>query len=197
MRSAPFGLLPPGRPPQVAFDMAAEAAGYTHGHPTGQLASGAFAATIAGLVAGHDLDAALDGAMELLAGHDGHQETTEALTRARSGPSTVEALGEGWVAEEALAIGVHAALSHPGPGQVLDALALAVTHSGDSDSTGSICGNLLGAWHGHSALPAALAFEVEGRGTILQLADDLVWELTAPGQLHGDWGPHTRWTHRY
>ena len=57
---------------------------------------------------------------------------------------------------------------------MLDALSLAVTHSGDSDSTGAICGNILGAWHGESALPAELVLTVEGRDTITRLADDLV-----------------------
>jgi ADP-ribosylglycohydrolase len=91
----------------------------------------------------------------------------------------------------------YAALVHQGPSEVRDALALAVTHSGDSDSTGALCGNLLGALHGDTALPPGLAFEVEGRGTILQLADDLVWEFTQPDQLDGELGPQTRWTERY
>lgn len=200
MRSAPFGLLPPVWSRRRIFDLAAEAAGYTHGHPTGKLASGAFAAVVAGLVAGDDLATAVDAALAILAEHDGHEETSAALAAARElgpGAGDLDRLGEGWVAEEALAMGVAAALAFPGPDQVLDALALAVSHGGDSDSTGSICGNLLGAWHGDSALPAVLAFEVEGRGTILQLADDLVWELTVPRQLHGDHGPRTRWTDRY
>jgi ADP-ribosylglycohydrolase len=64
--------------------------------------------------------------------------------------SRMETLGGGWVAEEALAMAVAAALTHPGPDQVLDALAFAVTHSGDSDSTGAICGNILGALHGET-----------------------------------------------
>ena len=92
---------------------------------------------------------------------------------------------------------IYAALAYPEPSQVLDALALAVTHSGDSDSTGAICGNILGALHGETALPPKLAFEVEGRGTILTLADDFIYEFTAGGRLHGDYGPVTRWTQRY
>ena len=92
---------------------------------------------------------------------------------------------------------IYAALERPEPGEVLDALSLAVTHSGDSDSTGAICGNILGALHGETALPAELAFEVEGRGTILELADDFIYEFTAGGRLHGDHGPSTRWTDRY
>jgi hypothetical protein len=39
--------------------------------------------------------------------------------------------------------------------------------------------------------------EVEGRGTILELADDFAMEFTQESQLHGDYGPHTRWTRRY
>src|SRR5205085_8529765 len=56
MRSAPFGLIPldlfgtpvadSGEPASTLFRMAAEAAGYTHGHPTGKLASGALAAIV-------------------------------------------------------------------------------------------------------------------------------------------------------
>ncbi|MFN8027118.1 MAG: ADP-ribosylglycohydrolase family protein [Acidimicrobiia bacterium] len=54
----------------------------------------------------------------------------------------IEALGAGWVAEEALAIGVYCALVAT---DLRAGLLLAVNHSGDSDSTGSIAGNLLGA----------------------------------------------------
>jgi ADP-ribosylglycohydrolase len=109
----------------------------------------------------------------------------------------IEALGGGWVAEVALAIAIYATLVHPGPEDVLKALSLAVSHSGDSDSTGAICGNILGALHGESALPVELLFELEGRGTLLELADDFINEFTKSGQLHGDYGPYTRWNTRY
>jgi len=39
---------------------------------------------------------------------------------ASTGPRTVERLGGGWIAEEALAIAVYAALVHPEPEQVID-----------------------------------------------------------------------------
>lgn len=204
MRVAPFGLLP-RMSAEWAFDSAAQAAGYTHGHVTGKLASGALAAIIHELNQGADLNAALDSAQALLAGKPGHEETSTALAAARElaagdlgrGPVTVELLGGGWIAEEALAIGVYCALAYPEPDQFLDALALAVTHSGDSDSTGAICGNLLGVLHGETALPPELLFAVEGRGTILELADDFVLEFTRADRLHGDYGPHTAWRDRY
>ena len=61
MRVAPFGLLPAKWfSAEWAFDSAAQAAGYTHGHPTGKLASGALAAIVHEICHGADLDAALD-----------------------------------------------------------------------------------------------------------------------------------------
>ncbi len=204
MRVAPFGLLPPvGAPEDWYFDAAAEAAGYTHGHPTGRLAAGALGTIVHRLVAGDDLDSGLDAALEMLARRN-DVETVTALKAARvrardASPSVaaVESLGGGWVAEEALAIAVYAALVCPAPEQFLDALETAVTHSGDSDSTGSICGNILGAWHGETALPPELVFAVEGRGTILELADDLVLEFTRSERLHGEYLPETGWRGRY
>lgn len=204
MRSAPFGLLPYEGNGEWVFDAAAESAGYTHGHPTGKLASGALALLVHEIVQGADLDGALDSTLELLERKAHHEETSGALKKARElaasaapTPATVELLGGGWIAEEALAIGVYAALAHPEPEQFLDALALSVTHSGDSDSTGAICGNLLGALHGETALPAELVFAVEGRGVILQLADDLILEFTRGRHLHGEYGPETAWRNRY
>lgn len=203
MRSAPFGLLRDW-PAQHVLDVAAEAAAVTHGHSTGQLAAGALALMIRHLVDDADLEGALEETLAELSRREGHQECTSALRRARElaacGPGTaeqLESLGGGWVAEEALAIAVYAALAFPGPDDMLDALSLAVTHSGDSDSTGSICGNLLGALHGETALPAELLFRVEGRTVITRLADDLALELTRGYRLHGDYGPVTAWTEHY
>src|SRR5690242_313727 len=194
MRVAPFGLLPDTYSTEWVFDAAAEAAGYTHGHPTGKLASGALAALVHEVCRGAGLAEALDVTAEVLAAREGHEETSEALADARelaalpSGQVTVEQLGGGWIAEEALAIGVYAALAYPESEQVLDALALAVTHSGDSDSTGAICGNILGALHGETALPSELAHAVEGRSVILQLADDFALEFSQAD---------TAWADRY
>ena len=204
MRSAPFGLVLGGLI-RWQFDAAGEAAGYTHGHRTGRLAAATFAAIVGGVVRGEPLEKAVVEAMQLLAHYEGHEETMAALQRARAAardepkpsPEALESLGEGWIAEEALAMAVYVALTHPRPDRMLDALALAVSHSGDSDSTGSICGQLLGALHGETALPPELAFAVEGRSTIVELADDVALEFTSGGRLHSDGGPHTGWTERY
>ncbi|MCZ0985844.1 ADP-ribosylglycohydrolase family protein [Streptomyces diastatochromogenes] len=121
---------------------------------------------MAHLVAGDSLEGAVLSTLRLLGRHPGHEETSaalrEALDLAADGSPTAEkaeSLGAGWVAEEALAIGVYCALAEP---RVKDALLLSVNHSGDSDSTGSICGNLLGARHGDVGLPHAWVERVEG-----------------------------------
>ncbi|MGF0169061.1 ADP-ribosylglycohydrolase family protein [Streptomyces sp. Marseille-Q5077] len=177
MRSAPFGLV---NSADGAFAMAARAAQITHGHPTGYYAAGALAAIVAHLVSGDSLEGAVLRTLRLLARHPGHEETSAALTEAvdlagQGAPTAekVETLGEGWVAEQALAIGVYCALVTP---TVRDALLLSVNHSGDSDSTGSICGNLLGARYGDHGLPHEWVERVEGRAQIAALADDLAAE---------------------
>jgi ADP-ribosylglycohydrolase len=178
MRSAPFGLRP-GMEPRQVFAEAVAGAVLTHGHPSGYLAAGAFAVIIAALTEGAGLAGAVAGALGELRSWPGHEETAEALAAAREaaaaghpGPGAVERLGAGWTAEEALAIGVYAALAFPGPEQVRDALLLAVNHSGDSDSTGSVCGNLAGTWHGEQALPPGWLAELEGRPVIEHAAAD-------------------------
>jgi ADP-ribosylglycohydrolase len=200
MRSAPFGLLV-GWEPQLVFQLAVECATQTHGHPTGYLAAGAFAVIVHAVAQGDPLDAAVQRALAQLTAYQGHEETTEALQRAlgavRQGLPTaerVESLGQGWTAEEALAIGVYCALVAE---DVRHGLLLAVNHSGDSDSTGSICGNLLGVQHGETALPPAWVVELEGRATILELADDFAMEMTQGAALHGADALSSAWLARY
>ncbi|WP_431947635.1 ADP-ribosylglycohydrolase family protein [Actinacidiphila sp. bgisy167] len=199
-RSAPFGLLV-GWEPQLVLQLAAECAAQTHGHPTSAVAAGAFAVIIHGLARGQTLDGAVQHALALIAARPGHEETSAALQAAlgavRQGlpsPERVESLGTGRTAEEALAIGVYCALVAE---DVRHGLLLAVNHSGDSDSTGSICGNLLGARDGETALPPAWVAELEGRGTILQVADDFAMELTQGAVLHGPGGASAAWLRRY
>lgn len=205
MRSAPFGLIAP-RPydsPERCFRYAVDCAVLTHGHPTGYLAAGMFAAIVRCLVEGSSLPDAVTRSREILVTYEHHQETLAAVDAAveaaRSAPSAeaVEKLGGGWIAEEALAIGLYSALVYAEPARFREALRLAVNHSGDSDSTGSIAGNLLGTLHGETALPPEWLFKLEGRPTILMLADDFALEQTQSDQLHGEYGPDTGWHGRF
>jgi ADP-ribosylglycohydrolase len=178
MRSAPFGLAGVG--PDLAFTTAARGAQLTHGHPTGYLAAGAFAALVDRMVSGVELPIALQQTITQLAAFPAGAEIVAALTRAvelSEGVATaekVEQVGAGWIAEECLAIAVYCALYAARTGDTRGALLLSVNHSGDSDSTGAVAGNLIGAAHGVSGLPMDWASEVEGRDVLVQVADDLV-----------------------
>ncbi|MBX6391277.1 MAG: ADP-ribosylglycohydrolase family protein, partial [Frankia sp.] len=111
----------------------------------------------------------------------GARETRDALVTAvkladaaTGGPRAedVEAVGAGWIAEEALAIAVYCALACAG--DVVAGLLAAVNHGGDSDSTGAITGNLLGAAYGAQSLPADWVAELEALQIVNRVADDLI-----------------------
>ena len=160
-----------------AFELACQAAAITHGHPTGQLASGTFAAIVMKLLVGVQLPQAIDAALEHLKEHPGHEETLHAMQQAcrlasetPNDADVLARLGGGWIAEEALAIAVYCALSAK---DFRSGVTLAVNHSGDSDSTGSIAGQLLGAIHGTHAIPSSWISPLELKEVIEEMADDL------------------------
>ncbi|WP_198586897.1 ADP-ribosylglycohydrolase family protein [Glycomyces xiaoerkulensis] len=173
MRSAPFGLLAPT--PERAYELAADCSAITHGHRTAGVAAGALAMTVAHLLRGERAQKAVSHTMLHLRRNLDRSETVDAMQRAYElagneppGPNSCAPLGEGWVAEEALAIAVYCLL---GTDDARTALIASVSHGGDSDSTGAILGNLLGAAYGHAAIPADWVGTVEGRDTIAALAD--------------------------
>ncbi|MFJ5531692.1 ADP-ribosylglycohydrolase family protein [Streptomyces sp. NPDC093261] len=200
VRSAPFGLLV-GWDPQLVLQLTIECAAQTHGHPTAYLAAGAYGVIVHALARGEILDAAVQRALALLAPRPGHQPVAEALQRAlgavRQGMPTaarVEELADGATAEGALAVAVYCALVGE---DVRHALCLAVNHGGPSAAAGALTGGLLGALHGETALPPAWLAELEGRPTMLVLADDFAMEMTQGPALHGPSGSSPGWLERY
>lgn len=168
-----------------SFNLACEASGLTHGHPTGQLTAGVMAALVFDLLDGVGLQAAIDHVLPLLRVRNRHEETLVAIRQAvalsQTDTAPAEAicqLGEGWVAEEALAIGLYCALKAT---DVETGVIMAVNHDGDSDSTGLIAGHLLGAIHGVSSIPRRWLDPLELRAVIEEVADDLAtaggWRL--------------------
>lgn len=98
----------------------------------------------------------------------------------KSDAENIRLLGEGWTGEEAWAIALYCALRHMD--SVEDAIIASVNHDGDSDSTGSICGNIMGAIYGYEAIRRQRIFCPPGKeleqtlelsDIILALADDL------------------------
>ena len=173
MRAAPAGLAPPSR----RFDLGCEVAAITHSHPDGIYPGGALAVIVGALFDGEDLASAVHAAETELSRPPRAAATLAALRAGREVGSRglpsvadLEALGCGWVGEEALAIAVACAIgSYDRPGR---ALVASVNHSGDSDSTGSICGNILGAAHGTKWLLPSWLEHLELRDVITQIARD-------------------------
>ena len=102
----------------------------------------------------------------------------------------MERLGAGWIAEEALAISVYSALvAHDFASGVL----LAVNHSGDSDSTGAITGNLLGAALGFEAIPIGWRRRLGGHEVVEGVAGDLVQQFAEPATTPFDPDRYPPW----
>jgi ADP-ribosylglycohydrolase len=176
MRVAPAGVF---YIKKNAFNMAAQFAALTHGHPSGYLSAGALAYMIALILEGQDIEAAAKGTLAELRSHENHYECSRSLSLAlelsRSSLSDVDAiyqLGEGWVGEEALGIAIYCALKYQN--DFKRAVIAAVNHSGDSDSTGAITGNILGAYLGLNDIPEDWIQKVELKEVLIQIADDLL-----------------------
>lgn len=171
MRVAPIGLIV-----DHPFAVANRTCALTHGHVSGWLAGGAFAEMIAALTRGATLlEAVHVGRASVLPSAESEVRAAidAALHAADSSPvsaQTVESLGAGWVAEEALAIGVYCALVAK---DFRHGVSLAATHSGDSDSTAELTGQLLGTRGGLAAIDDSLLTPLEARSLIEQIATDL------------------------
>jgi len=175
MRIAPVGLV---EPPERVFDTACNIAAITHGHPTGYLAAGCMALIIQEIISGQGLLAAMEKTGQVLEAHEHHHACAHALAKAldayRHQPvtfKTVASLGQGWIAEEALAIGLYCTLA--AGTDFNKGITLAVNHGGDSDSTGAITGNLLGTLLGRAAIPEQYLAKLELVSLIEEIAGDL------------------------
>ena len=118
----------------------------------------ALAALIRVLVDRRELTRALAETIYLLSHFQKSEEVIEAMKLAISlaeAPAVdpaedIHKLGEGWVGEEALAIGVYSVLRAR---SFREAIIIAANHNGDSDSTASIAGQIWGAKDGLEGIP--------------------------------------------
>ena len=184
MRAAPFGLIGEGEGAPTAFQMAAEAAALTHGHPSGYLSAGVVAAMVhfvsrgvSWIGTGQPGGEVIARSSELLGDYRGHEETLGAIRRAVARASEqprhggvaeqVETLGGGWTGDEALAISLFAFLRAR---SFTEAVCAGANHSGDSDSTAAIAGQLWGATHGLEGIPHDWVMAIDVLRPLLRLA---------------------------
>lgn len=183
MRAAPIGIFAFAMNTSMdekrtfAFAAGCASARVTHGHPSGYLSAGALALIILELLSGSSLCDAVGRAQQFLRNEQGQQETLSAIEKAQTlaqgtkPPQTcIPSLGKGWVGEEALAIALFCAFRAK---SLQEGLVMAVNITGDSDSTGSITGNILGAMYGSAAIPPRWIQPLELRDVITTMTDDL------------------------
>lgn len=187
MRVAPIGLYFSEKdnvPIEEADRIGAEAAAITHGHELGWLPAAALVHIVRKLTEA-DEPSVLTAVQDTIAAIPkvfpkakqlvdllNLMERAVVLSQSDENDlNAIHALGEGWVGDEALAIATYCALRYPT--DIEKALIAAVNHKGDSDSTGAITGNILGAALGVHAIPQKFLDHLELKDTILELAGDL------------------------
>ena len=164
-------------------DVAIKTSALTHGHPVAQLAASAWAELLAGVAKGEGVeDCARNIAVAYsdlnYGGRDLSSEgqvvasVIDAALAAKKDrkPSTVSKLGEGWVADEALAIALYSVVA---TNNFDDGLQCALRHAGDSDSTAAIAGNLLGLLYPDEVYAHPLLPKLGGRTIIEDISTRL------------------------
>jgi len=99
------------------------------------------------------------------------QKAVSFVTKDIDTKSAIKQIGEGWVGEEALAIALYCSLKYKD--EYDRAIIAAINHDGDSDSTGAITGNILGAYWGIQKIPAVWIEKLELLEVITEIADDI------------------------
>ena len=174
---------------ETADRLAGDAAEITHQHPLGFIPSAFTAHVIYRLAQDASPDRqkckeyvkeALDKMNHLFSMYGEHLkyfteliETAVACSEMQSNDvETIEQkFGGGWVAEETAAIAIYCTLKYFDNFE--EAMIASVNHAGDSDSTGAVTGNILGAALGYEAIPQHFKDDLEMHELILHMADDL------------------------
>jgi ADP-ribosylglycohydrolase len=172
MRTAPLGFLDRAFDDAEVYAQGAAAAALTHGHPDGYAPSGVMALAIRKLVDDESWGTVIDAGLHAVKMHPASTGTLQLLQEVgaalqSSGAARASAsFGQGWVGDEALAIGLHAAAT---AASFSEAIEVASNHDGDSDSTASIAGQLYGAKHGLAALPSDAVYRVDVLEPLLEV----------------------------
>jgi ADP-ribosylglycohydrolase len=171
MRAHPIGIAF-ANDPTTAFNIGMDVSVLTHGDDQAVTAGGAMASLISSLCAGVLLNEALETMCGLIEGIGiARLPITQrvcSLNADELACGSMKKIGLGWNADDALAMSVFAARRFPD--NYHRAVCFAVNHDGDSDSTGSMTGALLGAMHGLDAVTRSWRDRLERRADLNRLA---------------------------
>ncbi len=110
-------------------------------------------------------------------------------------PMAIESIGGGWTGHEALAIAIYSAVKHPNSFE--EAVISSVNLSGDSDSTGAVCGNIMGCLLGREAIPAKFTDRLELKDILEEMAHDLWTGCIISEHAPIDTPEKKRWEQKY
>lgn len=158
MRVAPLAFIDR----EDLYLVAIENSALTHGHQMSHIASAALVSLLRYISEGEtlcdsvslmrqDIKRIFMGSLEVKVFDDLLQQAIFASEKDFDDMEIISRLGEGWVAEETLAIALYCSLKYSN--DLKKALRVAVFHDGDSDSTGSVTGQILGTLLGAKKLP--------------------------------------------
>ena len=190
MRVAPVGLFCSRfdfvKVEQVAA-LAEKVGAITHGHAMSHMSCAYLATLIFHLSNGMEMEEAIketNSTVFYLYRHEKEIKEFEkilqkAIKLAKSRKKDIECirqLGQGWIAEEALAIALYCSIKYKN--SFLDAMIASINHSGDSDTTGTICGYIVGAYLGDLVVLRQFpeGRKVECFNLICEIANDLIKE---------------------
>lgn len=175
IRVAPVGLV---ESEEDVMGVGCKVGAITHGHPTAYLASGALATLIFYLLEDYTLEVSLEKTIERLKEYRHHEECITAIEKAIAlakegspSPQKLEAFGDGFSAEDALAMAIYCSLSYPD--DFNKALNLAINQNGNSNSAAAITGNILGTYLGIGVINDELIQAIDLGSEIKQMAEDL------------------------
>ncbi|WP_153551968.1 ADP-ribosylglycohydrolase family protein [Ligilactobacillus murinus] len=158
MRVAPLAFIDR----EDLYLVAIENSALTHGHQMSHIASAALVSLLRYISEGEtlcdsvslmrqDIKRIFMDSLEVKVFDDLLQQAIFAGEKDFDDMEIISRLGEGWVAEETLAIALYCSLKYSN--DLKKALRVAVFHDGDSDSTGSVTGQILGTLLGAKKLP--------------------------------------------
>lgn len=182
MRAAPIGLYF-CKNEISAFSIGCESAALTHGHTDAILSTGFFAYLISGIIQGGEIkDVAMEGLAQMKK-CSGHETCYEKIKQAilLSGDDmkvshAMDEIGEGRVAEEAIALALYLAIKYKEDFE--GAIVTATKHNKVDDSISAICGNIMGTYLGDYEIPYKWIQKLELSELMIYGADKMLDKVT-------------------
>ncbi|MFW9921328.1 MAG: ADP-ribosylglycohydrolase family protein [Candidatus Thorarchaeota archaeon] len=175
MRAAPIGLAY-HHALDALTSISSRISKMTHGHPCATAGSFATAFLVArsldGSTTSNLLDELISRSSFISDEFSNHMKKIQDALSTGNSKSAFEILGQGWVAEEAVAGAVYANIKHPD--SFRDCILEAANSGGDTDSKACIAGAIAGTRLGRDAIPNGWIEGIENRDLLIDLANQLL-----------------------